>query len=157
MRRLTRKSNDSQRKHDDESVQGENILEVAGEAEDVLTVELCMKKLKGENKTRQHANSQQRGGTVKEHAAWHHGSILGVTWVAELEMDGRQKRRLESRIQEPFPKKLQLFHVFKWPTPPHHNLEKGESILLVSSYSIFHIPNTFYLPFTKTRTVGCNL
>lgn len=39
-----------QRKHDT-SVQGENILELAGGAKDVLSVELCMKKLKGETKT----------------------------------------------------------------------------------------------------------
>lgn len=96
----------TERKHD-RSVQGENILEVAGDAEDVLNVELCMKKLKGENKTRQHANSQQRDDRVKENAAWHHGSILRVTCVAErleLEMDGRQDSCFKNKIQEPFPK-----------------------------------------------------
>ena len=30
---------------------GENILELAGDAEDLLSVVLCMKKLKGETKT----------------------------------------------------------------------------------------------------------
>lgn len=39
-----------QRKHDT-TVQGGNILELAGGAKDVLSVELCMKKLKGETKT----------------------------------------------------------------------------------------------------------
>lgn len=79
------------RKHD-KSVQGENILEPAGDAEDVFIVELCMKKLKGENKTRQHANSQQRNDRVKEYAAWHHGSILWVTCGGEGRAgDGREK------------------------------------------------------------------
>lgn len=105
------------RERHDNSVQGKNILELAGDAEDVLIVELCMKKLKGENKTRQHANSQQRDDRVKEHAAWHHGSILWVTCVVErpeLETDGRQERCFKNKIQVPFPKKMEMFDVLKW-------------------------------------------
>lgn len=52
MRRMRRKSNDAafteKARHD---CAGGNILELAGGAKDVLSVELCMKKLKGETKT----------------------------------------------------------------------------------------------------------
>lgn len=53
---------------------GENILELAGDAEDLLSVVLCMKKLKGETKHRQTCNSQQRDDRVKAYTAWHRGS-----------------------------------------------------------------------------------
>lgn len=53
---------------------GENILELAGDAEDLLSVVLCMKKTERKNKNRQHANSQQRDDRVKVCAAWQRGA-----------------------------------------------------------------------------------
>lgn len=47
-----------------------NILELAGDAEDLLNVVLCMKTTEKEKtKHRQHANSQQRDDRVKAHRA----------------------------------------------------------------------------------------
>lgn len=55
------------------SVQGEHTgIGGEGGAEDLLSVGLCMKKLKGETKNRQHANSQQRDDRVKTYTAWQH-------------------------------------------------------------------------------------
>lgn len=64
-------------------MRGENILELAGDAEDLLSVVLCMKKLKGETKNRQHANSQQRDDRVKAYTQ--HG-IMGAAASAVSEV-----------------------------------------------------------------------
>lgn len=57
-----------------ESVQGENILELAGDAEDLLSVVLCMKKLKGETKT------DNMPTVNKEMTEWRHSQhgIMGA-------------------------------------------------------------------------------
>lgn len=78
-------------------MRGENILELAGDAEDLLSVVLCMKKLKGETKNRQHANSQQRDDRVKAYTQ--HG-IMGAAASAVSEVccgagDGLERSWLE--------------------------------------------------------------
>lgn len=73
---------------------GENILELAGGAEDLLSVVLCMKKLKGETKTDNMPTVNKEDDRVKAYTAWHHGSCCcecsewsvlwrGQSWTGE--------------------------------------------------------------------------
>lgn len=96
-----------QRKHDT-TVQGGNILELAGGAKDVLSVELCMKKLKGETKTDNMPTvnkemtewrSTRRGimGAFCGWSVWWRGQNWG--WTGH-----RREIMLQTKTHEPFPK-----------------------------------------------------
>lgn len=77
------------------SVRGENILELAGDAEDLLSVVLCMKKLKGETKT------DNMPTVNKEMTEWRHTQhgIMGAAVSEVCSGEGRAGDGLETEVR----------------------------------------------------------
>lgn len=77
------------------SVRGENILELAGDAEDLLSVVLCMKKLKGETKT------DNMPTVNKEMTEWRHTQhgIMGAAVSEVCSGEGRAGDGLERGVR----------------------------------------------------------